>query len=77
MRRNGLILLLLAAFAWVTVAIVLGSASLGLSGSSATIAPSGVSPACLPATLEHTATLPGTDVDDRLPLRPRLRVLPG
>ncbi len=63
MRRNGLIVLALAATAWVTVAIVLGSASLGLSGSSATIAPSGVSPSCLPATLEHSATLPGTSVD--------------
>ena len=50
-----------AALAWGVLAIVLGSASLRLqSGSSAS---GGVSPACLPATLEHTAALPGTGVD--------------
>jgi hypothetical protein len=63
MQRNGLIVLLVAATAWVVVAVVLGSASLGLSGSHSTITPSGVSPACLPATLEHESTLPGTAVD--------------
>jgi hypothetical protein len=63
MKRNGYIVLLVAAAAWVTVAVVLGSPSLGLSGSSATIAPSGVSPSCLPATLDHESTLPGTTVD--------------
>jgi hypothetical protein len=63
MKRNGYIVLLLAAIAWVVVAVVLGSPSLGLAGSSATIAPSGVSPSCLPATLEHSARLPGTNID--------------
>src|SRR4030088_1312171 len=60
MRRYGLIPLAVAALAWGGLAIVLGSPSLRLAGSSAR---SGVSPACLPGTLEHTAALPGTDVD--------------
>lgn len=61
MRRYGLIILGIVVLAWGVSAIVLGSPSLTLqSGSSAT---SGVSPACLPATLRHTATLPGTTVD--------------
>jgi Arylsulfotransferase (ASST) len=60
MRRNVLITIGIAATAWVVLAIVLGSPSLKLlSGSSA----GGVSPPCLPTTLEHTAALPGTDVD--------------
>jgi Arylsulfotransferase (ASST) len=63
MKRNGLIVLLVAATAWVVVAIVLAGGSLGLSGSHSPIAPSGVSPTCLPATLEHESTLPGTAVD--------------
>jgi hypothetical protein len=62
MRRNGLIILGIAALTWVVLAIVLGSPSLRLL-SGATVAPGGVSPSCLPATLEHTATLAGTDVD--------------
>jgi Arylsulfotransferase (ASST) len=61
MRRNGLIVLLIAAVAWVTVAIVLGSGS--LSGARQAVPPSGASPACLPATLAHNAALPGTTVD--------------
>jgi len=61
MRRNAFIVLGVAALAWGVLAIVLGSPNLRLlSGSSA---PSGVSPSCLPATLEHTATLPATGVD--------------
>lgn len=60
MRRYGLIALAVVALAWGGLAIVLGSPSLRLAGSSAR---SSVSPACLPATLEHTAALPGTDVD--------------
>ncbi len=61
MKRNGLIVLLAAALAWGVLAIVLGSPSLRLlPGSSA---PSGVSPSCLPATLEHTAALSATNVD--------------
>ncbi len=61
MRRNGLIILGIAALAWGALAIALGSPSLRLlAGSNAS---NGVSPPCLPDTLEHTARLPGTDVD--------------
>jgi hypothetical protein len=61
MRRNLLIILAAAALAWGVLAIVLGSASLKLgAGSSAS---SGPSPACLPATLQHSAALAGTAVD--------------
>ena len=61
MRRNVLIILGVAALVWGALAIVLGSASLQLdSGSNAS---GSVSPACLPATLQHTATLPGTRID--------------
>ena len=64
MRRYALIILGVAALAWAVLAIVLGSASLTLlSGSRARVASATVSPSCLPATLEHTARLPGTDVD--------------
>src|SRR5271155_2056719 len=61
MRRNGYIVLLVAAVAWVAVAIVLGTGA--LSSAHTVITPSGASPTCLPATLEHSATLPGTSVD--------------
>jgi hypothetical protein len=58
MRRNALIILPVAALAWGVLAIVLGSPSLRLdSGSRAS---SGVSPSCLPATLQHSAALAGT-----------------
>lgn len=60
MHRTVLIILGGAALAWGLLAIALGSPSLRLSGSSAS---SGASPACLPAKLAHTATLPGTHVD--------------
>jgi hypothetical protein len=61
MKRNVYIVLGVAVLAWAVLAIVLGSASLKLgSGSSAS---SAAAPACLPTTLEHTATLPGTAVD--------------
>jgi hypothetical protein len=60
MHRNVLIILGVAALAWGLLALALGSPSLRLAGSSAS---SGASPACLPATLAHTATLPGTHVD--------------
>jgi hypothetical protein len=60
MRLNVLIILGVAALAWGALAIALDSPSLKLlSGSSAR----SVSPSCLPATLEHTAALPGTGVD--------------
>ncbi len=61
MRRYGLIILGIVVLAWGVSAIVLGSPSLTLQSSSSTAG--GVSPSCLPATLQHTATLPGTDVD--------------
>jgi hypothetical protein len=61
MRRNGYILLLVATAAWVVVAVLLGSGS--LSGAHTVVGPSGASPSCLPATLEHNATLPGTTVN--------------
>ena len=61
MRRNVIIILGALVLAWGVLAIALGSASLKLgSGSSPSAA---LSPRCLPATLSHTATLPGTDVD--------------
>jgi len=63
MKTYGLVVLAIAALAWVTVAIVLGSPTLDLSASSPTIAPSGVSPSCLPATLDHSAKLVGLPVD--------------
>jgi hypothetical protein len=63
MHRNVLITLLgIAALAlvWGVLALALGSPSLKLAGSSAS---SSASPACLPATLNHTAALPGAAVD--------------
>jgi hypothetical protein len=61
MRRNVLIVLGSVALAWLVLAIALGSSSLRLASGSR--GPSGESPACLPATLDHSATLPGTHVD--------------
>ena len=58
--KFGLLILPLAGLTWVVVAIVLGTGS--FSGAHATVGPSGPSPSCLPATLEHNATLPGTSV---------------
>jgi hypothetical protein len=61
MRRNVLIILGAVVLAWAALAIVLGSPNLRLgSGGEAS---GGQSPPCLPATLAHTATLPGTSVD--------------
>ncbi len=60
MRRNGYIVLGVAALAWAVLAIALDSPSLRLLSGSSTTA---VSPSCLQTTLEHTAALPGTDVD--------------
>jgi hypothetical protein len=59
--RQGLIVVALAAVAWVAVAIVLGTGS--FSGARPVTPPSGVSPACLPSTLEHSARLVGTTLD--------------
>jgi hypothetical protein len=59
MKRNGLIVLLLAVLAWAVLGFGLGSPSLKLgSGTSAK-----ASPACLPATAEHSAALAGTGLD--------------
>ncbi len=64
MRRYGLIILGIAALAWGVSAIALDSPSLTLlSGSSTTTASGGLSPACLPATLDRTAALGSTGVD--------------
>lgn len=59
MRRSRYIVLSVAAVAWVTVAVVLGTSS---SGGRTAVPPSGPSPACLPATLAHSAALAGTSV---------------
>jgi hypothetical protein len=62
MKRNGLIVLLVAVLACATAAIVLGTGGLGLSGSHSS-AQGGKAPPCLPATLEHSAKLEGLPVD--------------
>ncbi len=62
MRRNGYIVLLVAVLGWAVAAIATGSAGLGVGGS-ATGKQAASAPACLPATLEHSASLAGTDVD--------------
>jgi hypothetical protein len=56
----GLIVVPLALIAWLVISLVLGGGA--FSGAHSTLAPSGPSPVCLPATLEHDATLPGTNV---------------
>jgi Arylsulfotransferase (ASST) len=60
MKRNGLIVLLVAC---VAVAIVLATGCGGSSGSQSSASASGKSPACLPATLNHSAKLEGLAVD--------------
>jgi hypothetical protein len=62
MRRNVLIILGVVVLAWGVLALALGSASLKLDGGSSR-ATASASPQCLPASLEHTATLAGTTVD--------------
>jgi Arylsulfotransferase (ASST) len=61
MRGRRLIIPLLAVLAWVAVAVVLGTGT--FSGARPAIGPSGASPSCLPTALDHSATLPGTNVD--------------
>jgi hypothetical protein len=61
-RHYWYILPLVVIAAWAILAVVLGSASLDLAGSGGT-ASAKVSPACLPATVEHSARLAGTSVD--------------
>jgi hypothetical protein len=63
MKRNGYIVLLVAVLGWIVAAIVRDSPDLGLLSASAIHTPNRISPLCLPATLEHSASLPGTDVD--------------
>ena len=60
MKRNGLILALVAFVALTAAGVVL--AGCGGSGSKSS-AQSGVSPACLPATIDHSAKLAGVPVD--------------
>ncbi len=62
MRRNVLIILGAAALVWGVLALALDSPSLKL-GSSGSSSRRVTAPACLPATLAHTATLAGTGVD--------------
>jgi Arylsulfotransferase (ASST) len=59
MRRSALLTLALAVLAWGVAAIALDSPTLRLSPGSGTAA----SPRCLPATIAHSATLPGTSID--------------
>src|SRR5580658_1948172 len=59
MKRNGLIVALVA---FVALFAAVALAGCGGSGSKSS-ARSGVSPACLPSTPDHTASLAGTDVD--------------
>jgi hypothetical protein len=59
MRRYGYIVLSVAAAAWVIVAVVLGSGS--PTRASGPLPPSGPSPACLPASQQHSARLAGTN----------------
>jgi hypothetical protein len=63
MRRNVLIILGALALVWGVLALALGSASLKLGSSGSSGSRSAASPACLPATLAHTATLAGTSVE--------------
>jgi Arylsulfotransferase (ASST) len=51
-----------AVLAWLAAAIALRSPTLGVFDSSAK-STAAVSPACLPSTLEHSARLPGSDID--------------
>ncbi len=62
MRRSRQALIIVGAvvLVWGVLALALGSPSLRLAGSSASAA---ASPPCLPATLAHSAQLPGTAVD--------------
>jgi hypothetical protein len=59
--KLGVVIVPVAVLAWVIVAVVLGSGA--FSGARTAIGPSGVSPVCLPATLDHSAALTGTSVD--------------
>jgi Arylsulfotransferase (ASST) len=60
---RGYVVLLVAVLAWGVAAVVLGSPSLDLLGAGGALTSTAVSPSCLPTTLEHSASLAGTDVD--------------
>jgi Arylsulfotransferase (ASST) len=62
MKRKSLVVLLVAVLIWGVLAVALGSPSLDLSDSSST-ATAGVSPPCLPVSLNHNARLNGLSVD--------------
>jgi len=59
MRRYGLIIIGIAVLAWAVAALVSGSPGVGIGGSSTASA----APDCLPASLAHSAALPGTGLD--------------
>jgi hypothetical protein len=61
MKRNRLIAALVAFVALIALVVVLSAC--GSSNSHSSAQRSGSSPSCLPATLQHSASLPGTDVD--------------
>ncbi|HMD52153.1 MAG TPA: hypothetical protein VKG62_05505, partial [Solirubrobacteraceae bacterium] len=61
MRWSRYMIPLVAVLAWVIVAIVLGTGS--PSGAHTVVGPSGPSPACLPSSLNHSASLSGTNLD--------------
>jgi len=61
MNRNGYIVVLVAVLAWVVAAVIVGSPTLGVFDRGSAHAAN--SPACLPATLQRSARLPGTAVD--------------
>jgi hypothetical protein len=63
MRWKGYGVLAAVVLAWGVAAIALHSSSLGVFDSSATPTASAASPACLPATLEHSARVPGSQID--------------
>jgi len=58
MKRTGYIVVVVAVLAWLVAAIASGSPSLGIVSAHAATAP-----ACLPRTLDHSASLAGTGVD--------------
>ena len=61
--RNRYIALLVVALAWIVAAIAIGSPTLELFGSGANSSASNVSPACLPATLEHSMSLASAGIE--------------
>ncbi|HEX3510998.1 MAG TPA: arylsulfotransferase family protein [Solirubrobacteraceae bacterium] len=62
MRQIGLIILGIAVLVWGILALALGSASLDI-GSGSAGHDSATSPACLPASVDHSAALAGTRAD--------------